>query len=110
MIELVETYHPEVIWSDGPAGAPDTYWNATDFIAWLYNDSPVKDTVVVNDRWGAKTHCKHGDFFNCHDRYNPGKNKSSKYVTFTFIAVIVKSHTVLHFLSGLPPLLLKYSF
>jgi len=35
--------------------------------------SPVKDTVVVNDRWGAKDHCTHGGFFSCMDRFNPGK-------------------------------------
>lgn len=35
--------------------------------------SPVKDTVVVNDRWGAQDHCKHGGFFTCSDRFNPGK-------------------------------------
>ena len=34
--------------------------------------SPVKDTVVVNDRWGQGCSCKHGGYFNCKDRYNPG--------------------------------------
>lgn len=37
-----------------------------------YNESPVKDEVVVNDRWGQGTSCKHGGFFNCADRYFPG--------------------------------------
>ena len=34
--------------------------------------SPVKDTVVVNDRWGRGDSCKNGGYFTCHDRYNPG--------------------------------------
>lgn len=38
----------------------DTYWKSKEFLAWLYNDSPVKDTVVVNDRWGSGDSCKHG--------------------------------------------------
>jgi alpha-L-fucosidase len=27
---------------------------------------------VVNDRWGSDVTCKHGDYYTCTDRYNPG--------------------------------------
>uniref|UniRef100_A0A0C9RDA0 alpha-L-fucosidase n=2 Tax=Fopius arisanus TaxID=64838 RepID=A0A0C9RDA0_9HYME len=72
MYEIVEKYKPEVFWSDGDGGTSEEYWKSKEFIAYLYNDSPVKDTVVVNDRWGIGTACKHGDFYSCADRYNPG--------------------------------------
>nr|XP_045615842.1 alpha-L-fucosidase-like [Procambarus clarkii] len=72
LYELVNTYQPEVIWSDGDWEIEDWYWNSTKFLAWLFNDSPVKDTVVVNDRWGRGIRCHHGSFYNCDDHYNPG--------------------------------------
>ncbi|KAK7603142.1 hypothetical protein V9T40_003141 [Parthenolecanium corni] len=72
LYELVEEFKPEIIWSDGEWEAPDTYWKSKEFLAWLYNDSPVKETVVVNDRWGSETLCKHGGFLTCKDRYTPG--------------------------------------
>ncbi|XP_043854079.1 tissue alpha-L-fucosidase-like [Dromiciops gliroides] len=69
--DLVNRYKPDLIWSDGEWEAPDTYWNATEFLAWLYNDSPVKDKIVVNDRWGMGNPCNHGGYLTCHDRYRP---------------------------------------
>ena len=33
--------------------------------------SPVRDNVLVNDRWGAGTACKHGDVRNCQDKFDP---------------------------------------
>ncbi|XP_062870636.1 tissue alpha-L-fucosidase-like [Trichomycterus rosablanca] len=71
LYDLVTRYKPELIWSDGDWGAPDTYWNSTEFLAWLYNDSPVKDVIVVNDRWGDGTYCKHGGYYNCADKFTP---------------------------------------
>jgi len=70
--ELVMKYEPEVIWADGDWERNYTYWKSEEFLAWLYNDSPVKDVVCVNDRWGIGTGCKHGGYYTCSDRYNPG--------------------------------------
>lgn len=38
-------------------------WKSRDFLAWLYNESPVKNSVVVNDRWGKETRSKHGGYY-----------------------------------------------
>lgn len=32
-------------------------------LAWLYSESPVKDSIVVNDRWANNTGKKHGDYY-----------------------------------------------
>ncbi|CAB3985617.1 alpha-L-fucosidase-like isoform X1, partial [Paramuricea clavata] len=72
LYDMVNRFKPEYIWSDGDWEAKDTYWGSTEFLAWLYNDSPVKDTVVVNDRWGDNCRCRHGGSYTCADRYDPG--------------------------------------
>ena len=72
LLDLVTKYKPSVIWSDGDWEANSEYWKSKEFLAWLYNDSPVKDTVVTNDRWGTDAQCAHGDYLTCSDRFNPG--------------------------------------
>lgn len=79
LYDLISTYKPEYLWSDGSQG-PDTYWMSREFLAWLYNDSPVKDTIVTNDRWCSNgCACHHGGVYTCHDRYNPGKLQNHKW-------------------------------
>lgn len=79
MVELVNTYKPDILWSDGQWDMPDTYWKSTKFLAWLYNESPVKDEVLANDRWGSNVTCLHGDIRTCIDRYNPGVIQANKW-------------------------------
>ncbi|XP_055376762.1 putative alpha-L-fucosidase [Condylostylus longicornis] len=79
MKEIIERYHPDVLWSDGDWETTPDYWKSLEFLAWLYNESPVRNTVVTNDRWGSGVLCKHGDFFTCQDRYNPGILKEHKW-------------------------------
>ncbi|XP_074832489.1 tissue alpha-L-fucosidase [Carettochelys insculpta] len=85
LYDLVVRYKPDLIWSDGDWEGPDTYWNSTSFLAWLYNDSPVKDTVVVNDRWCNNCSCHHGGYYNCADKYKPGTLPQHKWEMCTSI-------------------------
>lgn len=62
--ELVQNYHPSLIFSDaGEWVYDDEFWKTKEFLAWLYNESSVKDDVVVNDRWCKGMPGKHGDYF-----------------------------------------------
>lgn len=70
---LVKKYRPSLLWCDGDGEANYTYWKSPELLAWLYNKSPVRDEIVVNDRLGDETNCQHGDFYTCGDRYNPSK-------------------------------------
>ncbi|HNR19661.1 MAG TPA: alpha-L-fucosidase [Bacteroidia bacterium] len=63
MRDLITTYEPDVFWTDGDWDAKDSVWKSQQFLAWLYNESPVKDKVVTFDRWGAGIRFKHGAVF-----------------------------------------------
>lgn len=61
--DLVTRYTPDIVWTDGEWDYPSDTWRSTEFLTWLYNESSVKETVVVNDRWGKETRGKHGGYY-----------------------------------------------
>ena len=63
MQDLVNRYTPDIIWPDGEWDHPSDKWKSVEFLAWLYNESPVRSTVVVNDRWGKETRSQHGGYY-----------------------------------------------
>ncbi|MGF2414130.1 MAG: alpha-L-fucosidase, partial [Ferruginibacter sp.] len=63
MKELINNYQPDVFWTDGDWEAGDEIWKSKEFLTWLYNESVVKNKVVVNDRWGAGLRFKHGGIY-----------------------------------------------
>ncbi|MCQ2309268.1 MAG: alpha-L-fucosidase [Bacteroidales bacterium] len=54
--ELVSTYRPSVVFTDGEWWNTSEQWHARELISWYYN--LVGDEAVVNDRWGSG--CQHG--------------------------------------------------
>ncbi|MCA5006222.1 alpha-L-fucosidase [Sphingobacterium bovistauri] len=72
--DLVNKYKPSVIFSDGEWDLSDTTWRSTEFLAWLFNDSPVAKDVVVNDRWGKNTREKNTGATYTTSEYGSGMN------------------------------------
>jgi alpha-L-fucosidase len=63
MKDLVERYHPSLLWTDGEWEQPSSVWKSTEFLAWLFNESSVRDDIAVNDRWGKETRETDGGFY-----------------------------------------------
>jgi len=61
--DLIERYQPDVIWGDGEWDLTAEKWKTPQLMAWLFNESSVKDKIVINDRWGAGIRKKHGGYF-----------------------------------------------
>lgn len=62
--DLVQNYKPSLIFSDAGEWIYNaSFWKTKEFLSWLYNESSVKDEVVVNDRWCKDMPGNHGDYF-----------------------------------------------
>jgi alpha-L-fucosidase len=61
--DLVTRYQPAIIFSDGEWDLSSEEWHTPELLAWLLNESAVKDDVVINDRWGKETRHKHGGYW-----------------------------------------------
>jgi alpha-L-fucosidase len=72
--DLVTRYQPSLIFSDGEWDMPSADWGSPELLAWLFNESPSKGDVVVNDRWGKDTRHKHGTYWTT--EYTPGMSGS----------------------------------
>lgn len=59
--ELVNKYQPSLLFSDGDWWMDDKKWQTKPLLAWLFNNAPNKDEVVINDRWG-KVRGKYGSY------------------------------------------------
>ncbi len=68
--DLVTRYKPAIIFSDGEWDLPSADWHSPELLAWLFNESPVKGDVVINDRWGKDSRHKHGGYWTT--EYTPG--------------------------------------
>ncbi|HZU26653.1 MAG TPA: alpha-L-fucosidase, partial [Bryobacteraceae bacterium] len=61
--DVVTRYKPAIIFSDGEWEMDSADWRSPELLAWLFNESPSKDEVVINDRWGKDTRHKHGGYY-----------------------------------------------
>lgn len=61
--DVVTRYKPAIIFADGEWDLPSEDWKSEQLLAWLFNESPTKDEVVINDRWGKECRHKHGGYF-----------------------------------------------
>ena len=72
----VTKYKPSVIFSDGEWELSDTAWKSPELLAWLFNDSPVANEVVINDRWGKNTREKNQGSTYSTSEYGSGMDAS----------------------------------
>lgn len=51
--ELVSTYKPDLLWTDGDWISTSEYWHSDEIVAWLYNWAEKENRqLCLTDRWG----------------------------------------------------------
>ncbi len=73
--DVVNHIKPAIIFSDGEWELTSAEWRSPELLAWLFNESPVADIVVVDDRWGKDTRHKHGGYYTT--EYTSGMQQSN---------------------------------
>lgn len=61
--DVVTRYEPAIIFSDGEWDMDSKAWRSEELLAWLFNESPSRAEVVINDRWGKDCRHKHGGYY-----------------------------------------------
>jgi len=61
--DVVTRAKPAIIFSDGEWELTSEEWRSPELLAWLFNESPVANDVVIDDRWGKDTRHKHGGYY-----------------------------------------------
>src|SRR5579884_475627 len=72
--DIVTHVKPAIIFSDGEWELTSAEWRSPELLTWLYNESPVAEHVVVDDRWGKDTRHKHGGYYTT--EYTSGMQQS----------------------------------
>ena len=61
--DVVSRYAPALIFADGEWDMQSKDWQSEALLAWLFNESPSKAEVVINDRWGKDSRHQHGGYW-----------------------------------------------
>ncbi|RKN83440.1 alpha-L-fucosidase [Ulvibacterium marinum] len=78
--ELITDYEPDIFVAGGHNMHTVEAFKTDGFLKWLYSESPVKNKIVVNDRWGKDSPKKLGSYFTTqYSDVNAPKNFDKKW-------------------------------
>ena len=73
--QLMKDYEPALLFSDGDWWMDYKKWQTLPLLAWVLNNVPNENELVLNDRWG-KVRGKHGSYYTT--EYGSGFSDGSK--------------------------------